>query len=105
MPRFINLSRWKPEQTPAVLQRFAEFLKGKDAEVMEAFKRLNYITWEFPSAYGQCTGLSVVEGEARDLSIANRYWMDILDFEVLPSVDFETIIKLYPDKVITTLNP
>ncbi|WP_287585696.1 DUF3303 family protein [Candidatus Borrarchaeum sp.] len=105
MPRFVGISRWKPEQTPAVLQRFAEFLKGKDSAATEAFKRLNFITWDFPSAYGQTTSVYVAEGDMRDLSAFNRYWMDLLEYEILPCVDFETIIKFYPDKAITALNP
>ncbi len=105
MPRIVAISRWKPEQTPAVLQRFADFLKGKDPTVMDAFKRLNFISWDFPSAYGQTTSVYVAEGDMRDFSIFNRYWMDLLEYEVLPCVDFEAIIKFYPDKVINALNP
>jgi hypothetical protein len=76
MPRVAAISRWMPEQTPAVLQRFAEFLKGEDSAVMEAFKRLNFIAWDFLSAYGQTTSVYIAEGDMRDISIYNRYWMD-----------------------------
>jgi len=105
MPRFTCIYRWAPEKSPEVLKRFAEFVKGVKPEVTEAFKRINYITWEFTSYFGQTNSVMVVEGDEADISTVFRYWFDLGTFEILPSVDFETIIKFYPDKIIHTLNP
>ena len=98
MPRFVCLSKWKPEKWPEVAKRFAEYLKGTNTQVLEADQRLKTITWEFPSAYGQNRSVWIVEGELADISIILRYWMDLLEFKVMPSVDFDTIKKFYPDK-------
>ena len=105
MPRFVNIYRWEPEKTPEVLKRFATFLKGERPEVLEAFKRINYIAWEFPSAYGQTAAVTIVEGDLKDISTVNRDWWDLGTFEIFPCVNFDTIIKFYPDRIIHTLNP
>lgn len=105
MARFSCIYRWEPEQTPAVFKRFAEFLKGVKPEVMEAYKRINYIAWEFPSYFGHCSSVMVVDGDEADISTVFRYWQELGTFEILPSVSFETIIKFYPDRAIHTLNP
>jgi len=105
MPRFANIFKWKPERTPEVLKRWATFIKGERPDVLEAHKRLNYITWEFGSAYGQTVSVVVVEGDLADISTVNRDWWDLGTFEILPCVHFDTLLKWYPDRVIHTLNP
>ena len=65
MPRFTCIFRWAPEKTLDVLKRFAEFVKGVKPEVTEAFKRLNYITWEFPSPVG-CIVVRQLKGNRSD---------------------------------------
>jgi hypothetical protein len=100
MPRYAVVMKWKPEKTPEVLKRFGEFVSGKYPKILEAYKRVNYIVWDFPSAYGQCVNVSVVEGDAADMSTINRFWMDLMKIKVLPSVDLKTILKFYPDSII-----
>ena len=100
MPRYAVVMKWKPERTPEVLKRFGEFVSGKHPKILEAYKRANYIAWDFPSAYGQCVNIAVVEGEAADISTIHRFWMDLAEFKVYPSVGIEYISKFYPDSVI-----
>jgi len=100
MPRYVVVLKWKPERTPEVLKRFGDFVSGKDPKVLEAYKRINYLVWEFPSAYGQPVNFSVIEGEAADISTYHRFWMDLAEFKLYPSVDLKTILKFYPDSVI-----
>ncbi len=40
MPIIATISRWKPEQTLPVLQRFAEFLKRKDSSSTREYKSI-----------------------------------------------------------------
>ncbi len=100
MPRYSVVMKWKPERTPEVMKRFGEFVSGKHPKILEAYKRVNYIAWEFPSTYGQCVNIAVVEGEAADISTIHRFWMDLAEFKLYPSVGIEYISKFYPESVI-----
>ena len=96
--RIVALSKWKPEKWPEVAKRFAEQLKGANSEVLEADKRVKTITWEFGSAFGMSRAVWIAEGEPRDLSTLLRYWMDLLEFDVFPTLDFDVIKQFYPEK-------
>jgi hypothetical protein len=97
MARFTVIWRWTPEKVLEVRKRYGEFLKGqRPPAIMEAYKRLKVIAWEFPAYYGQLCEVAVFEGEETDLSTLLRDWMDLTTTEILPSVPKEILDKLYP---------
>jgi hypothetical protein len=103
MARWACIYKWKPEKTKEVLQKFADYVNGKVPDVLEAAKRSNWIAWEFPSAFGQTTSVFIVEGNEVDISPIMRYWWDVGTYKILPCVNFDTIVKFYPDRIVQSL--
>jgi len=98
MARLVAIAKRNPEKWPELMQRFAEYVKGTNQDVLEADKRVNTITWELGSAFGINRTVWIAEGEPRDLSTMLRYWMDLAELDVFPTFDFNVIKKFYPDK-------
>jgi len=97
MVRWTVIGRWTPEKYPDIGRRFVVFAKGQaPPEVLAASQKIKDIVWEFPSYYGQPLSVWVGEGEEADISTFLRYWMDLMTFEIYPSVPLETMKKLLP---------
>lgn len=96
--RIVAIGKWDPAKWPELAQRFHDFVKGTNEEVLEACKRVNEITWELGSALGMNKSVWVAEGEPRDISTLLRYWMDLIEFDVFPTFDFEVVKTFYPDR-------
>jgi len=96
MMRCTVIMRWTPEKTPDVMKKVGAIVRGEaPPEVLEAYKKIKVIAAEVPSYYGQTVSVTVVEGEEADISVRNRYFMDVATLEVLPSVSIETLLKMY----------
>jgi hypothetical protein len=90
--RNVIIGRWEPGKFKEVSKRFFAMLDGEaPEEVLDAYKKIKFHAFEFPSAYGQ--NCVVIVGEADEMTYATfaRYWADLMTIEILPSVPLEVI--------------
>ncbi len=65
-------------------------LDGEAPEaVLDAYKKIKYHAFEFPSAYGQNCVVIVSEADEMTYATFTRYWADLMAIKIFPSVPFE----------------
>ena len=97
--RCVIISRWEPGKYKEASERYFALLDGKaPADVLEAEKKIKWITREFPSIYGQNCCVFVVEADETSIATWARYFADLWMFEFMPSVSLEGLQKFGPKK-------
>ena len=97
--RFVSIDRWEPEKYKEMSERFFAFLDGKAPEdVLEAYKKIKFDAFDFPSVYGRNCAITVGEGDETSVSTFSRYWADLGVVEVMPSVSLENLKKFGPKR-------
>lgn len=97
--RSVVICKWEPGKYKEISERFFALLDGKAPEdVLDAYKKIKFDAFEFPSAYGQNCIVWVVEADEMSIAIFLRYWADLTTCKLIPSVPLEVIIKMGPKK-------
>ena len=97
--RCVFINRWEPGKYKEVSERYFALLDGKAPEdVLEADKKIKWITREFPSIYGQNCTVFVAEADETSIATWERYFADLMTPEFMPSIPFEDLQKFGPKK-------
>jgi hypothetical protein len=97
--RCVLIGKWEPGMIKDCSERLFALLDGKAPEdVLDAYKKIKFDAFEFPSAYGQNCCVIVCDADEMIMSIFSRYWADLMTFQVMPSVPIEVLAKMGPKK-------